>query len=223
MLMTIGETKLVIAETDREIVAINAANGKQAWSTPFGGQGPGAYNAPTPIVDGQTLIYSGGQRGTHAVKIEKASNAFAGKEVWNNTQTAVQFDSPVAKDGLVYGLTQSNELFCMDEQTGKTAWSASIGSAGQGGPGRPGGGGGRPGGRRGGGGRGGYGAIVDAQSVLIVLTPKSELVVVQPGEKAYAEVARIKVAESPTYAYPVLSGKRIFIKDQDSVTLLAVE
>jgi hypothetical protein len=92
-----------------------------------------------------------------------------------------------------------------------------------GGPG--GGGGNRPGGgRRGGGGmRGGFGAIVDAGPVLLALTPKSELVVFQPGEKAYAEVARIKVADSPTYAYPVLSGNRLFIKDQDSVALLAIE
>lgn len=36
-------------------------------------------------------------------------------------------------------------------------------------------------------------------------------------------LARIKVADSPTYAYPVLAGNRIYIKDQDSVTLWTVE
>jgi hypothetical protein len=52
------------------------------------------------------------------------------------------------------------------------------------------------------------------------LTPASELIAFKAGDKAYSEIARIKVADSPTYAYPVLSGNRIFIKDQESVALL---
>jgi hypothetical protein len=59
--------------------------------------------------------------------------------------------------------------------------------------------------------------------VLIALTPASELVVFQPSEKAFTEQARIKVAATPTYAYPVVSGSGIVVKDQDSVALLAVE
>jgi len=69
----------------------------------------------------------------------------------------------------------------------------------------------------------GYGSIVDAGSVLLALTPASQLVAFAPGEKAFTELARIKVSGSPTYAYPVVSGKRIFIKDQDSVTRYTVE
>jgi hypothetical protein len=38
----------------------------------------------------------------------------------------------------------------------------------------------------------------------------------------YTELARIKVAGSQTYAYPIVSGKRLFVKDQDSVTLWAI-
>src|SRR6185503_14914114 len=97
-----------------------------------------------------------------------------------------QFNSPVVKDGKLYGLTQGNELFCMDLQDGKTVWTAPAPAAqgGMGGPGGrgPGGPGGR-GGMRGGGGRGGgYGSVVDAGSVLLALTPASELVVFKPGE-----------------------------------------
>jgi hypothetical protein len=60
---------------------------------------------------------------------------------------------------------------------------------------------------------------VDGGSAVSALTPASELVVFQPSDKAFTELARIKVADSPTYAYPVLSGSRVFIKDQNSVTL----
>jgi hypothetical protein len=63
---------------------------------------------------------------------------------------------------------------------------------------------------------------VDAGSVLLALTPSSELIAFQPAD-SYTEQARIKVADTPTHAHPIASGKRLFIKDKDSVTLWAIE
>ena len=42
-------------------------------------------------------------------------------------------------------------------------------------------------------------------------------------DKEFKQLAKYKVSSTPTYAYPVLSGNRIFIKDGDSVTLWTVE
>ena len=81
------------------------------------------------------------------------------------------------------------------------------------------GGGGGRGGGRGMVGGGGYGSIVDAGSVLLALTPSSELIAFQPRDKTYTELARIKVSDSQTHAYPIVSGNRLFIKDKDSLTL----
>ena len=199
VLMTVGGTTLVIAMTERRIVAIDIANGKPVWETPF--EAPRmAYNAATPIVDGQTLIYSGGGRGITAVKIDKEAGRFTSKGLWSNSDKSVEFSTPVVRTGLIYGLSQANELFCINERTGLTAWSVPIATAG----GRGGAGGGGSGRREGG--RGGYGSIVDGGSVLILLTPNSELIVFLPGDKEFHEQARIRVADSPTYAYPVFSG-----------------
>ncbi len=231
-LMTVDGTKLVLAMTDQRIVALTLADGKLVWETPFAAGGMGAYNAATPVVDGQTLIYSGGGRGTKAVKIQKEGDAFTGKQIWSNAEKSVQFNTPVVKDGMVYGLSQANELFCLKEQTGEAAWSNAVGGGGGGGGMRGGGGAmgeagamGRAGGMGGrggrGGGRGGYGSIIDAGLVLVALTPASELIVFQAGDK-YTETAKIKVAESPTHAHPILSGKRVFVKDQDSVILWTI-
>jgi len=250
VLMSAGGTKLVIAQTESKMVALSLADGKLLWETPFAVQGRG-YNAATPVVDGQTIIYSGSNRGTTAVRLEKEGDAFVGKPLWKNADVSVQFNSPVLKDAHLYGLTGSNDLFCLDAGDGHTVWTASATAtasalptapsvppaatnppapAGENpgpgfnrGPGGPGGGGMRGGGRRGGGGRSGYGTIVDAGAVLLALTPASQLIAFAPGGTAYTELARIKVADSPTQAYPVLSGQRIFTKDQDSVTLWTLE
>jgi hypothetical protein len=74
-----------------------------------------------------------------------------------------------------------------------------------------------------GGGPSGFASVVDAGSVLMALTPSSDLVVFQPGREKFTEVARIKVAASPTHAYPVVVGNRVVVKDRDSVAALAVE
>ena len=58
---------------------------------------------------------------------------------------------------------------------------------------------------------------------MLALPSTSELIVFKAEGKAYSEIAKYKVAETPTYAYPVISGKRIFVKDQDSVAMWAIE
>jgi len=252
VLLTADGVKMIVAETDKKVVGLGVKDGKQLWETPFAVQGRG-YNASTPVVDGNTLIYGGSGRGMTAVRITKEGDGFVAKEVWKNTDNSVQFNTPVLKNGALFGLTGNNDFFCIAKD-GKTAWTAPLspqaasapapanageptGNApatasagaspgtnaqasaqgGQGGQGR-GGRGGRGGPPR------GYGQIVDAGSVMLALTPAtSELIAFQPSEKSYTEIARIKVADSPTYAYPVVSGKRIFVKDKDDVTLFTVD
>jgi outer membrane protein assembly factor BamB len=210
--LTVDGVKLVLAMTETRIVALTLDSGKLVWETPFVVPGRG-YNAASPITDGSTIIYTGSDRGVTAVKLARKGDAFEAKELWKNPDNSVMFNTPVLKNGLLFGLTAGNEFFCLDA-TGKTAWKAQSSS-----PAAPSAGGGR-GGRMG---RGGYGSVVDGGSVLLALTPASELIVFEPSEKEYKELARIKVADSATYAYPIASKNRIFIKDQDSVSLLTLE
>src|SRR6185436_14738280 len=188
VLMTAGGAKLIVAETEKKIVAVNAADGKPVWEAPYATEGMG-YNASTPLVDGQTIYFSGSNRGVKAVKLEKQGEGFVAKDLWTNQENSVAFNTPVLKDGLIYGLNGRNQFFCVKAQDGKTAWT---GPSGQPEEDKKGGGGGKRGRGGRGGGRGGYGSIVDAGSVLMALTPSSELVVFQPSEKEYTELAKIK-------------------------------
>jgi outer membrane protein assembly factor BamB len=205
ILATIADTKMIVAETAGKIVGLNAAEGKLLWETPFPKAGR-SYNACTPIVEGQTIVFSGTGRGTKAIKIEKKGDMFKATELWTNKESGVQFNTPVVKDGLVYGLTSGNSWFCVNAENGKTGWTAPAPAAG---------GGGRMG--------GGYASVVDAGTVLFGLTPAGKLVVFQPQDKEYKEIASYKVAAGDTYAYPIISGNRIFIKDKDSLALYTLE
>jgi outer membrane protein assembly factor BamB len=204
VLLTLGGTRLLIAETNSKIVGLTVADGKLLWETPFVVRGRG-YNASTPLPEGQTLIYAGSGRGTKAVKLEKKEDKVSAKELWSNSNS-VQFSSPVLTKGLVFGISDRNSLFCIAKD-GKTAWTTSLGGGGGGG-------------RRGG---GGYGSLVVAGPVLLALTPPGRLVVFEPSAEKFKEVAGYKVADGEAYAYPVVAGNRIFIKDREAVTLWTIE
>jgi outer membrane protein assembly factor BamB len=208
VLMTLGGAKLIVAMTETKIVAVGAADGKLVWETPFAVKGFGGYNAATPIAEGQTMIYAGSGRGATAVKLEKKGDNVAAKELWSNKEKSVQFNTPLLKNGLLYGLTQGNEFFCLSARDGKTAWSAPAGKPSGGGKGR---------------GPRGYGSIVDAGPVLLALTPSAQLVVFEPTDKEFKQIASYKVADGETYAYPVIAGNRIFVKDRESLTLWTIE
>jgi outer membrane protein assembly factor BamB len=198
-LMTVEGTKQIVTLTEKSIVGIAVADGKLLWQQPFPIQGM-AYNAATPIVDGQTVIYTGKGRGAKAVKIEKKGDSFEATELWSNADLAPQFTSPVLRDGLLFGLSDKGNLYCLDAKTGKTDWTDATKRDGQ-----------------------GFTSIVDGGSCLLALPSSSEMVVFKPDGKQYQEIAKVKVSDTPIYAHPVLAGNRLIIKDQDTVTMLTVQ
>jgi len=197
-LLTMGDTKVIVAETTQNIVGVNASDGKLLWKTPFSTR----YNASSPMVDGGTVLISGSGRGTRAFKIEKGSEGYDPKELWSASGNGAIYNTPVVKDGMVFGLSENNSLFCITKD-GKTAWTSSLRGGGGGGGFRS---------------RGGYGTIVDAGSALFALTPAGSLIVFEPSDKEFKQLASYKVG-SDTQAYPIVAGNRIFVKDRDSVTL----
>jgi outer membrane protein assembly factor BamB len=199
VLLTVEGTKQIVTMTEKSVVGVGVTDGKLLWQLPFVPQRR-AYNAATPIVDGQTVIYTGAGRGTKAVKIEKQGDGFAARELWSNPELAPQYNTPVLQDGLLFGLSNSGLFFCLNAQTGQTAWVDETPRD-----------------------RGGFGPLVNAGSVLLALPSSAELIAFKPSDKKYEELARIKVAEGSTYAFPVIAGNRVYVKDQDSLALLVIE
>ncbi len=196
-LLTMSDRKAVVVETAGTISAVNLVDGQFLWKTSFSTR----YNASSPTVDGPVLYYAGSGVPTRAVKLESQGEKLEAKELWTNRDTSVIYNTPVIKDKLLFGLSERNEIFCIDTQTGKSLWSHRLGG---------GGGGGR--------GRSGYGSIVAAGSVLFALTPAAQLVVFKPDREEFKQVASYKVATGDTYAYPIVTSEGVYVKDRDSVT-----
>jgi outer membrane protein assembly factor BamB len=198
VLLTADGTKQIVTQTDTNIVSIGVADGKLLWQIPFAVSGMG-YNAATPIVDGTTIIYTGQSRGTTAVKVEKKGDAFTATQLWKNPAVATQFNTPVLKDGLLYGLSDRGTFFCLKAASGETVWADATARGTN------------------------YCEIVDAGSVLLALTSSSDLFAYKPSEKGYEEVARIKVGAGATFAYPVVDGNKIYVRDNATLSQFVLE
>jgi outer membrane protein assembly factor BamB len=194
VLMTVEGTKQVVVLTEKNVVGVAMADGKFLWQVAAQPQGR-FYNSATPIVDGQTVIYSGQGQGTKAIKVEKQNDGFAVKELWSNPQLGTGFNTPVLKEGLLYGLSDHGSFFCLNAQSGQTAWTDTATR------------------------KDNFGAVLDLGSVLFALPSDSQLIAFKASDKEYSELARFKVADTPTYAHPVIAGNRIFVRDQENVAL----
>jgi outer membrane protein assembly factor BamB len=215
ILMTVEGTKQIVTLTDKSLVGIGAADGKLLWQTPFSVQ----YNSGTPIVDGPMVICSGpaamrggGKGGTTAFKIEKQGDSFTAKEVWSQPKSpAGIYNTPVLKDGLLFGLSPlpgarmgqgATNFYCMDAKSGDVLWTDS-------------------------GKRGDCGAILDTGAVLLALTSDGQLVVFKPSNKGFEEMAKYKVSDKEgidgPWAYPIIAGNRVFVKNSDTLTLWTID
>ena len=172
-------------------------DGELLWKVPTPTQRR-FFNSATPIIDEQTVIYTGQGQGTRAIKVQKQDDAFVVSELWYNEEIGTAYNTHVLKDGLLFGLSDRGKLFCMNATTGKTAWIDSIDHKN-------------------------FGSLLDAGSVILALSSKSELIAFEPSDNEYTEIANIKVADTPTYAHPVIAGKRIYVKDQETLAMWMME
>jgi outer membrane protein assembly factor BamB len=189
--MTIDGKKLLIVITEKNILALGLTDGKQLWqiATPVQQR---FYNCVSPYIDGQNIYLSGQGTGTKAIRVEKSGNEYVTKELWSNTEVGAKWNTPVLKDGLLYGFTDQKRIYCLNAATGQTAWMDNTVNSD-------------------------FSTIVDCGSVIIGLTSTDNLLVLKPDGKAYSEIVKYKVSDTPIYAYPVISGNNIYIKDAETL------
>ncbi|MBN2410042.1 PQQ-binding-like beta-propeller repeat protein [candidate division KSB1 bacterium] len=198
VLMTAGDTKQLVLQAEKNLISLAVADGKMLWQIPTPPERR-FYNSASPVVDGQTVYYTGQGLGIRAVNIEKQGDKFIVKEFWNNEELGTSFNTPVLKDGLLYGLEKNRGfLYAIDAKTGQTAWTDSVQ-------------------------HNRFGSIVDAGTVLMALSAESQLIVFKPDPGKYNELALYKVSDTPVYAHPVIAGNRVYIKDEDTLALWTIK
>jgi outer membrane protein assembly factor BamB len=188
IVVELGGVRQVVTQTHSNIVGIEAASGKLLWKIPFTTEYD--QNIVTPLLYKDTLIFSGVDKGVFAVRLKSGTP----ETVWKNKDVSMYMNSPVLTGDLLFGFSplKKGEIFCLDARTGAILWT------------------GPP--------RGGDNAAMLASSkTLYALTPDSQLLIAKPTAKALNEVRRYEVADSPTWAHPLVLPDGFLIKDLRSI------
>ena len=184
----------MITQSQSACLGVSAADGSVLWKLPFTTRYD--MNIVTPVLLEDLVIFSGFQSGTTAHRLQKREDKWSLDEVWHNGDLSMFMSSPVLVGSRLVGLAQENrgQFFCLDPATGETLWT-SEGRMGE------------------------NAALVVAGGAVLALTTNAELLVIDPGADRFETLARYRVAETPTWAHPVVIGRQILIKDQSSLAL----
>jgi outer membrane protein assembly factor BamB len=194
-----GGTAQIVTQTQKSIAGFSAATGEQLWRIPF--ETEYVQNIVTPVVYKETLIFSGLDKGTMAIRvIKRGGGKWETEQVWQNPDVSMYMNSPVVSGDYLFGLShkRKGQFFCIDARNGQTVWA---------GDGRD----------------GDNAAIVAAGKFLFFLTDAADFIVARGDAKRFEVLKKYSVADSPTWAHPVIVGNRILIKDASSLALLSLD
>lgn len=198
ILAELSGTRQLVTQSQNQIVSVDAASGKLLWSIPY----TTAYeqNIVTPVLYRDMLIFSGISNGVMAVKAMQRGSQWTTETVWQTKDVSMYMNSPVVSGGLLFGFSHRNkgQFFCLDAASGSTRWTSEGRVADN-------------------------AAMVAAGSVLLMLTTEGELIVARISAKGYEPLRKYTVAESPTWAHPVVVGEGVLIKDTKTLALWALK
>lgn len=174
--------------TEGSVVGLDAVTGKELWSAPF----PDEWheNIVTPVWTGTHLVVSGTRQGTHAFVIAHGMGKWNATEVWKNATVAMYMSSPVYGDGLIYGHSakKKGQFVALDARTGVLRWATE-------------------------GREGDHASVLLTPRHLLYLTNGADLIVARRGATGFTVEKRYDVADSATWAVPVLLGSDLLVRD----------
>lgn len=197
IVVTLAGVRQVVTSTQGNVIGVDVTTGKLLWKLPAKSRYD--ENSVTALAFKDMVIFSREGQGLTAIRLEKQDSGFVPKEVWNNKENMMYMNSPVLVGNTLFGLSplKKGQFFAIDVETGKTLWQ---------GPGR----------------MGENAAILNLLGkFLLLLLNDGNLVMLPATAKEYLPAAQYTVATSPTWAHPVVIGRRILVKDQTSLISLA--
>ena len=194
----LGGVRQVVTETQQNLVSVAAATGHLLWKIPF--TTDYVQNIPTPLLYRDLVIFSGLSNGIFAIRATAKDGKWSTESVWRNDGVALYMSSPVLSGDLIFGFShyKKGAFFCIDARTGATQWT-SLPRQGE------------------------NAAVLVSGGNLILLRDEGELIIAKASAKAFEPLRHYTVADSPTWAHPLVLTNGVVIKDKTTLALWGVE
>ena len=186
---TIHGVRQIIYLMQSGLVAVTPQTGKVIWRQEFPFS---TSTAASPVVYKDIVYCSAGYGvGAGAYQINKDDNGFESEELWRKPNKLVNhWSTPVCKHGFLYGIYGFKKygkapLQCVDITTGEVQWSTKGFGAGN---------------------------CILVGNVIVALSDRGEIVLVEARPDKYAEIYKADILEGKCWSSPSFSGGRVYVR-----------
>ncbi|MGB0581921.1 MAG: PQQ-binding-like beta-propeller repeat protein [Limisphaerales bacterium] len=178
----------LISPVSKFIAGFSIDTGKQLWRFPFPTRS--TQNIITPVSDGRSIVVGGiAQITAKLVAGDKP------EVLWDNRNWSMHMSSPIQVGERIIGTSTRDRgvIFCLDAKTGKLIWRSEDGMSR-------------------------HVTLTRLGNEVAALTQHGRLILFRPDHEKLEPLASYDVTEKSTWANPLFLGRRIFIKDNTSLT-----
>lgn len=189
MLATLAGKRQILV-FDAEGLAGYDPNGHGAlWRFP-GTTMQGINVAQPLVIDGERVFISSGYDvGCAMLRVKQTNGKWAVEQVWRTQALHCKFNSPVIRQGFVYGLDDGS-LTCVDAETGKRRWKGA---------------------------RYGQGQVLLAGDLLLIQAESGSLVLALATPEAPRELGKIPALTVKTWNPPALAHGKVFVRNDEEM------
>lgn len=175
-LATIDGVSQIVMMSKSGAAGIDPESGKQLW----------VYSQPNmsrilqpAIITGGDILFANEPNGVQRVTVSLAHDKWSVKEVWTSDEMKLYFNDFIIHKGYAYGF-DGPSIACINIKDGKRNWKGDRYR--------------------------GWLLLLADQNLLLVLSEKGELALVQATPEKFKELARIPAIKGKTWNHPVLVG-----------------
>jgi len=187
----VGGVRTIMNFTADAGVGVRASDGKLMWRNTQPANG--TANIATPVYsDGKVFYTSSYGTGASLLGLKAAGNEVRAQEIYFTRDMKNHHGGVVLVNGHIYGYNDSI-LTCLEFNSGKVVWrDRSVGK----------------------------GAVTYADGHLYILSENNVVGLVEATPAGYREKGRFSIADQgwPSWAHPVVSGGRLYVRNQGTLT-----
>lgn len=190
ILVEIDGMRQIVEWNHEAVVGIESQTGKRLWDYHLPHHGSN-QNSPTPVHYQSRILIGGENRGIRSLQPKLENGKWAVIENWHQRNVSLNMASAIIHGDSLYGKShlKQGQFFRLNPMSGEILWL---------GPPR----------------MGEYATFLAVPGYLIALKDNSHLEILKPDSADFDRIASYVVAESPTWAAPVLLEDGFLIKDR---------
>lgn len=190
-LLTIDGKKQVLLMNDTGLISLAPETGRLLWE--YSWPHSERILQPAKTLNGDILLCTGGSQGMCRLNVQLTEDGWEVEELWKAVTLKSYFNDFVVHKDYAFGYS-GPFLECFDLNTGKRMWK----------------------GKR----LGGQLILLADQELIVVLSEKGELVLVEASSEHYDELGKYPAIEGKTWNHPVAVGNTLLLRNSQEMVAI---